>query len=369
MKSYKIIALASAVLALVSCSEKATVKGVVEGAGGKQLSVRQLNVNTLSVLDTVKLGKDGSFSYSLPVKKGQPEFVYLYYGQTQVGSFLLETGETATVAADTLGNYTVEGSEGSVKLSEVSRKYSDFQNAMADNADDVTALGRIYLSHYRECVKYVMTNTKSLTVIPVLYENVTDDVPVFSQPNDAILFRNALDSLKTVYPGSRYVKALEVETQARMHTMAFNTALANAPQNSFPELSLPDMKGVKVSLSAVDAKVILVHFWDASDAAQKMYNVETLLPLYNEFHSRGLEIYSVCLSTDKAEWGSTVVAQKLPWINVNDGKGIRCPAVTLYSVTNLPSSLIIADGELETDMSDITDMAGFKRKLARLLAK
>lgn len=369
MKNYKIIALASAVLAMISCSEKATIKGVVEGAGGKQLSVHQLNMNKLSVLDTVKLGKDGSFSYSLSVKKGQPEFVYLYYGQTQVGSFLLETGETAAVVADTLGNYSVEGSEGSVKLAEVSRKYSDFQNAMALNASDLKALSKIYLSHYRECVRYVMGNTKSLTVIPVLYENVSEGVPVFSQPNDAIFFQNAVDSLKTMYPDSKYVKALGSEAQARLRTMAFNTALANAPENSFPELSLPDMKGKNVSLSSVDAKAILVHFWDASDAAQKMYNVETLLPLYNEFHSRGFEIYSVCLSTDKAEWGSTVLAQKLPWINVNDGKGIRCPAVTLYSVANLPVSLIIADGELETDTSDITDLAGFKRKLARLLAR
>ena len=369
MKNYKIIALAFAALAMVSCGERATIKGVVEGAGGKQLSVRQLDLNRLSVLDTVKLGKDGSFTYKLPVRKAQPEFVYLYYGDTQVGSFLLETGETASMAADTLGNYSIEGSEGSVKLAGVSRKYSDFLNAMEKNVDDAASLNRIYLSHYRECVKYVMTNTKSLTVIPVLFENVSDGYPVFMQPTDAIFFQNALDSLKTVYPDSRYVKALETETQARVRTMALNTAISNASENSFPELSLPDMKGKNVSLSGVDAKVILVHFWDASDAAQKMYNVETLLPIYNEFHSRGFEIYSVCLSTDKAEWGSTVVAQKLPWINVNDAKGVRCPAVTLYSVATLPSSLLIVDGELETNTANITDLASFKRELARLLAK
>ena len=367
MKNYSIAALASAALILVSCGEKAHINGVVEGAGNKKLVVSQLDVNRLSVLDTISTKADGSFRYSIPVAEGQPEFVYLSYGDIQVGAFLLETGETATLKADTLGHYEVSGSEGSIKLAGVDRKYSDFLNDMENNAGDGVAMRKIYLAHYRECVKYVMENTKSLTVIPVLYEKVSDGYPVFMQSTDAIFFRNATDSLKTVYPDSRYVKALEKETEARVRNMALNTALENAPVGSYPDLSLPDMKGKNVSLSELDAKVILVHFWDASDAAQKMYNVETLLPLYDDFHSKGLEIYSVCLSTDKAEWGSTVVAQKLPWVNVNDGKGALCPAVTLYAVTNLPCSFLIVDGELKTDTDTITDMAGFRREMAKLL--
>ena len=63
-------------------------------------------------------------------------------------------------------------------------------------------------------MKYVITNSKSLTVIPVFYQYVGEGFPVFSQESDAIVFNSVLDSLKTVYPESKYVKALEAEAAA-----------------------------------------------------------------------------------------------------------------------------------------------------------
>ncbi len=35
-----------------------------------------------------------------------------------------------------------------------------------------------------------MTNSKSLTSIPVLYQKVNESFPIFSQATDAILFQN-----------------------------------------------------------------------------------------------------------------------------------------------------------------------------------
>ncbi len=369
MKHYRIIfALATAALLLGSCAPKARINGKITGMGKDRLVVSCLDMNVVSVLDTITTKSDGSFSYSLDIQKGQPEFLYLYKGETRIASLLLASGETVKVISDTLGNYEVSGSEESQKLQEVEKRYSDFLREMSDNASDPQALGKIYLAHYRECVKYVMANTKSLTVIPVLYEKLSDEYPVFFQTNDAIFFRNALDSLKESYPESRYVKALEQETNARVKTMIVNTALENAPVSSIPDVSLPDMKGRKVSLSSLDSKAILIHFWDSSDAVQKMFNVDVLLPLYNEFHSRGFEIFSICLDTDKAGWGSVVTAQKLPWINVNDGKGAACPAMALYGVSKLPTSLLVVDGELVTsNTSNINGAASLKSELRRIL--
>ena len=108
------------------------------------------------------------------------------------------------------------------------------------------------------------------------------------------------------------------------------------------------MLGRKVSLSSVDSKVILLHFWDASVAGQKIINLDVLKPIYEELHPQGLEIYSVCLDPDKVEWASVVKAQDLPWINVNDGYGVASPSVAAYNVTETPSTFIIAGGELVT---------------------
>ena len=150
-----------------------------------------------------------------------------------------------------------------------------------------------------------------------------------------------------------------------MRILDLNGQLQAAAEASFPDIVLPDIKGEKKALSEVDAKVVLVHFWDVNDAAQKMQNLDALLPLYKDFHNRGLEIYSICVTPDKPEWASTVLAQKLPWINVNDGLGGASPAVITYSVTSVPNSFLIVNGELNT--KPISGVDGLRRELSNLL--
>lgn len=364
MKTYKLVYLAVCGLLLAACTDGARIKGTIADAPGKDIVVKQLNLNVYNVLDTVKTSGDGSFSYKLKLAEGQPEFVYLFYGDTRVAALLLEKGETAVVSADTLGNYSVCGSEGSSKLHEIETAYSGFIKEMA-STEDPSALGKSYVKHYRESVKYVLQNPFSLTVVPVLFESI-NNLQVFSQATDAILFRSAADSLKKVYPESRYVKALEAEATRRESNLKLDAMLRSSSQKSFPDIVAPDINGKKVSLDSLDAKVILLHFWDASNAAQKMINLEILKPLYEEFHSQGLEIFSVCLSMDKVEWAGVVKAQRLPWINVNDGLGASSPAVSLYNISATPASLIIAGGELNLQApSGKEGLRGFIRSMLK----
>ncbi len=367
MRNYRIIAAAAAALSLAACSQSARISGTVEGVSGSPIVVKQLDINVYSVLDTVKTRPDGSFSYTVPVKAGQPEFVYLFYGDSRIAALLLERGEHASVTADTLGNYSIEGSEGSARLAEVDRAYADFIKSLTASSESGPDMARAYLKHYRESVKYVMEHPYSLTTIPVLYETIGAGTPVFNQPTDALLFRNAADSLKTVYPESRYVKALDKEAARRMRLLELDSRLRVAEERGYPDISLPDINGERKALSSVDAKAVLLHFWDASDAAQKMLNIETLLPIWDEYHKLGFEIYAVCLSTDKALWGSVVQSQKLPWINLNDGLGANSVAAATYGVTSLPNSTLIVDGQLSTE--PLKGAAGLRRALDKALRR
>ena len=360
----KLLWAAVAALTLSACADKAFVRGTVADAPDSKIVVKRLDVNTYSNIDTLKTGKDGSFKFDVKVAAGQPEFVYLFHGDKRIAGLLLEKGERAVVTADTLGRYTVEGSEGSVELAKVDKAYADFISALTASDAEPLEMTKKYLSHYRECVRYVLEHPFSLTTVPVFFEQLGDS-PVFSQETDGILFRQVADSLKTVYPDSRYVKALEREADRRMRIMEVVNQVRNAPEASFPEINLPDTKGVKRALSEVDAKVILVHFWDAAEAAQQMMGVDTLLPLYEQYHPRGFEIYSICVTPDKPEWASSVLAQKLPWINVNDGLGGASPAVITYNITDLPTSFLIVNGEIST--TPVKGVDGLRKELAKLL--
>jgi len=360
MKNCKIAALA--LLSLAACSPKTGIKCTVEQAPDSKIVIKQLDVNVFNVLDTVKTNAAGTFSYKLDVKDGQPEFVYLFHNDTQIASLLLEKGEKAVVTADTLGNYEVSGSEGSEKLKEVEASYAKFKRTM-DTAYDLVTLRKAYIQKYRENVRYVMSNSKSLTVIPVLYEQIDENTPVMCQYTDAIHFRSACDSLKEVYPASKYVKALEKETERRENLLKIHTMVNTAQSSSFPELNLPGMDGQRHSLSAIPAKVTMVYFWSPADATHKIFNLDVLIPLYNQYKDKGFEIYAVAVEPDKALWAGVVNAQKLPWINVNDGYGTASSSLTLFGVTNVPSAFLIADGQLSQISG--TDSATIRKEVAR----
>lgn len=358
--------LASALM-LTACGGKAGISGTAGDSAGRELIVKRLDVNRFTTLDTIKTSDGGSFHYKVKVDKGDPEFIYIFSGDRQLAALLLDRGDKVVVKADTLGNYSVEGSEESAKLSTVEQSYRKFASDMSAATDGPQMAG-IYLNHYRENVRFLLENPFSLTTVPVLYQQLGEATPIFNQPTDAIFFRNAADSLETVYPESRYVKALRREAERRMKLLELDGQLRDAGEVSYPDIKLPDINGNTAALSAVDSRVVLVHFWDCTDASQKMMNLDVLLPLYKEYHDKGFEIYAVCLTSDKAGWGSVVNAQGLPWINVCDIQGSASRYASLYNVTGLPDSILIADGEIST-ASGIKGADGLRRELGRLLGR
>lgn len=351
-------------LLLAACTPKAGIDCTVAQAPGASIEVRRLDLNTYKVLDTLKTDASGRVRYSVEVKPGQPEFIYLFYKDTKIASLLLEAGDRVSVEADTLGNFTVQGSPQSVALQGNEQAYVRFQKAM-DAAATPAELNRIYIDHYRANVRYIMDHLGSLTVVPLFFEQLDEYSPVFSRYTDAILFRKALDTLKTVYPESRYVAALESETRRRESAMQMQTLVDAAQVRGYPELDMPDINGKRVALSSLPARAILLHFWDSSDATHKMFNLDRLLPHWKRWHDKGFEIYAVDLNPDKSAWASVVKAQQLPWINVNDGRGWSSSSVVMYNVETVPASFLLVDGALSG--ASLAGENALEKELGRIL--
>jgi len=373
----KIIVLAAVMIAAAACSGNASIEGTLSDAPSSEVVVKLLNVNYYEVLDTVKTDAAGRFSYKAEIAEGQPEFIYVFYKDSKVASLLLEAGDKVTVTADTLGNYSVEGSEESAKLAQVEKTYADALvklSSLSDLAltaegkelDDIRRqIGQEYVNYYRNSVRYVMENSRSLTVVPVFFQNFGSDLPVFSQSTDAIHFAAISDSLETVYPESKYVKALRNEAKRRQNLLELEARLNSAEAIGYPDIELPDVNASKVKLSDVDAKVTLIFFWNPSDAGQKMFNLDFLKNIYEDYHKKGFEIYQVALDPDKALWARVVKEQKLPWINVCDSRGSASPYALLYNISSVPAAFVIADGEL-VDGDMVTEKA-FRKRIEQLL--
>lgn len=381
MKSSKILlaAVATAVL-ITSCATKSRVECTIKDAPESTVSVFLLDVNRFQLLDTVKTDAKGKFTYSLSVEKGKPEFLYFYRGEKRVGSVILKAGDKVKIEADTLGKYTASGSEETVKLHEVESAEAAFNSQFAtlvgslQNLDVNSAeskkiqqeINRKYIDYYRSRVKYIIENPTALAVIPVLYQTVGDGLPVFGQMTDAIHFRNAADTLSTLYPDSKYVKALSEEAARRVNLMTMNSRFTDASEVAFLDIEMPDINGKPAKLSDVKAKVVMVYFWASGDAAQKMFNLEVIKPIYEQYKSKGLEIYAINLDVDKAVWAKSVKGQNAEWINVCDGLGLASPSIALYNVSSIPTVYFIVDGEIDGN-ANVSDAASLKRYLGSKL--
>lgn len=363
-RSSNILAALAAVLFVVSCGPKAVIDGNIEAFASSDVVVKLLDVNKYKVLDTVAVNASGKFTYELEMEEGQPEFVYIFHEDSKVASLLLEAGDKVSVVADTTGNVVVTGSDESVRLAEVEKAHADILEVFDALQNDSQALAQAYVQYYRNRVKYVVENSTSLTVVPVLYQSLYD-LPLFSQQTDAIIFSNTADSLEMVYPESKYVKALRAEAERRYAYFEFRNKLENAESIGYPEIVLPDLNARNVKLSDMESKVVMIYFWSAANAAQNAFNVDVLKPLYDEYHGRGFDIYQVSFDVDKALWAAAIKGQELPWTNVCDSRGLASPYISTYNIPALPVAFILADGELVD--GQIVDEKSLRKLLDKLL--
>ena len=140
------------------------------------------------------------------------------------------------------------------------------------------------------------------------------------------------------------------------------TDMLNNATYGIPEITMNDFDGKEQKLSDLFGKVILLSFWSTEQDEHKVFNRE-MVPVYEKYHSRGFEIYQVCVDSDKTAWAAAVRNQKLPWICVNDGLGIYSPAVAAYNLNSIPTMFIISR-ECDVLGKDIYDPAEIEKIIA-----
>ena len=118
--------------------------------------------------------------------------------------------------------------------------------------------------------------------------------------------------------------------------------------NYYIDLDYSDIDGNPVRLSSVvedpAVRYVILDFWATwCDPCREA--IPELRALYDKFHAKGLEIYSVSEDPYIDEWKAFLSEAKLPWINVLDDKaGRKSQARKDYVFNGIPTVLLI-DGE------------------------
>ena len=162
------------ILAICACNNKNkfTVQGTIEGARDSVLYFQQMALSGPVMLDSVKLGADGSFSFQADAPEA-PEF-YILSINDQIINIAIDSTETVTVKA-TFPNigakYEVEGSDNCSKIRELALMQQKLNNQVMSLMSG-----------------FSMSRQQALDSVQHLLDNYKQDVTeryIFREPNKA----------------------------------------------------------------------------------------------------------------------------------------------------------------------------------------
>jgi thiol-disulfide isomerase/thioredoxin len=115
----------------------------------------------------------------------------------------------------------------------------------------------------------------------------------------------------------------------------------NSGELSAPEITAKNPAGKELSLSSLKGKVVLVDFWASWCAPCRKEN-PTVVKMYNKYHAKGFEIFSVSLDQDATAWKTAIQKDGLRWTNhVSDLMGWESPIVKQFGIQGIPYTVLI----------------------------
>lgn len=376
-----IIVAASFLLALAACEERGEqfhVKGEIGQAADKVLYFEEAALDGIKVLDSVKLDKQGRFSFSHKRPDG-PDF-YRLRVDGQVVNLGIDSTETVTIKG-TLPSlataYTVEGSVECEKIKELSSKQMALQEQIRLLASRQLPIGDFrdsvdrMVSAYKQqiCRDYIYSNPRAGYAYYALFQRINGG-QLFSTEGltreDVRAFGAVATSWDMCYPHSlRTVNLHNIAMRGMKNSR--KPAVTTIPEELIHEvtlldLALPDLRGATRRLTDLKGKVVLLDFTTYQNQASPARNI-ALRELYDKYAARGLEIYQVSFDADEHFWKTS--ADNLPWICVRDASG---SSAQTYRVSALPTYFLIDRGNaLYKRSSDIKDADQLEAEIEKLL--
>lgn len=359
MKKYFVLALT--VLAMVSCGEKKFhVEGTITDAKDSLLLFENVGIEEITVVDSVRLGEDGSFSFS-GLAQEAPEFYRLRIAG-QIINVSVDSTETITVKAkypQMATQYEVSGSDNCLKIKELSLKQIELrQRAIAiSNNEDLTVKetnDSIYklVNQYKEVVKknYIYAEPNKAYAYFALFQTLGDMLLFNPQSNreDIKAFAAVATSWDSYYPNSARGANLHNIAIEGMKNVRINDAAqaqqidpSKVEESGIIDVALNDNKGKMRHLKDLKGKVVLLdfHVFAANESPARILQ---LREIYNKYHAQGFEVFQVSIDPDEHFWKQQTAA--LPWISVRAEDGIQSNTLTLYNVQSIPEFFLIDRG-------------------------
>ena len=378
----KVAAVMLAAVTMASCSNnKFKVEGQIANAGDSVLYFENVGLEGIQVLDSVKLGGDGSFAFSGNPTEA-PEFYRLRIAD-QIINVSIDSTETVQIKGEYPGmaaNYTVSGSYNCDKIRELALKQMALQ-AKAIAVQQNTALGvkvigdsiQSLMDAYKDDVKqnYIFKEPNKAYAYFALFQTLGQWL-IFNprtDKDDIKAFAAVATSWDTYYPHAERGQNLHniaIEGMKNQRIIAAQNQELEVDASKVTEagvldIALLDNKGQMRHLTDLKGQVVLLDF-HVFATEESPARILSLRELYNKYHAQGFEIYQVSLDPDEHFWKQQTEA--LPWVNVRDADGVNSQRLMIYNVMSIPDYFLIDRGNnIVTRAANIKDLEAEIKKL------
>jgi peroxiredoxin len=333
-------------IVLVGCSKQPTftVSGTLTNAQDQTIYLERTALLATTIVDSCHIDTDGNFSLKASAPTF-PDFYRLRIGSRSLPLAIDSTEQVqVTTSLDSMP-YTLNiiGSEASLQIAQL----------RASARTETREVLR------EQTQKLILSNPRSLIAYYALFFK-HNGTPLWdmTDPSDRRLYQAVATSYNLWMPEYNRTKALynqvleHMQTERSMRSQLAAQQLIAESENAFLDITLSDAKGQTQPLSKYRGKVIILDFSSTEMEQYVAYNFE-LRELYNQYHKRGLEIYSVSIDRNQLAWEDAT--EHLPWTIVRAYENDAVQVLTQYNVHSLPTLFLFdREGNVQGRYTDFT---------------
>ena len=333
-------------IVLVGCSKQPTftVSGTLTNAQDQTIYLEHTALLGTTIVDSCVIDVDGNY-FLTAAAPTYPDFYRLRVG-TRSLPLAIDSIEhvQVTTSLDSLP-YTlnIQGSDVSVQMAQLRA------TARTATREELRL----------QTQKLILANPRSLVAYYAVFLK-QNGLPIWNmaEPTDRRMYQAVATSYNLWMPEYNRTKALYnqvleyMQAERSLRSQLAAQHLIAESENAFLDITLPDAKGEMQSLYQHRGKVIVLDFSSTEMEQYVAYNFE-LRELYNQYHKRGLDIYSVSIDRNQLAWEDAT--ENLPWTIVRAYDNEAVQVLTQYNVLSLPTLFLFdKQGNVQGRYTDFT---------------
>lgn len=334
-------------------AQKAVLQGTLKGMPqpSSRLELALVSGGQMIQLDTATLDNNGAFRFDIDVNKPtlyvlrtidipSPTLTHIMVMPKEKISVDMELHQQWNIVELT----QVKGSENvalyqsfnailvkaAKQLYAMEKEYMNPSTTDARKHELENMAGQVQASQANEIIKLLRNNPDKLMSAFL--------VTFFDQNADEFisLYEDVANALKPKYGDNQFVQYIDNKVQKYL-----------GPGRMAPDIVMKDPEGKILKLSDLKGKVVLLDFWASWCRPCRMEN-PNVVRLYQQYHDKGFEVFSVSLDRKREDWLRGIEQDGLVWPNhVSDLNGWTSSGGATYGVTSIPSTFLIdRDGRI-----------------------